>query len=217
MTEQQIENVAEQAEALGYRGTDASAVISLAEYGFLARKATPFVDGSEDSWDVLVYVPEGYPGGPGFKFVSLDATEYDLWDISDELHELRYPGSYVDEPSSAEKTLKLLRCYHDPDAEAKASEARAVLAYEADLIRSHMSRSRPIPPHLTDQVHVAEFASKHQDPVVLLTQEREAGSERRRKTARTLLHSVERKWRKVAMQHGVCIPGEPIEEWEYRF
>jgi hypothetical protein len=215
MNAEQMTAVADAAEALGYEGTDASVLISLAEYGFVARKGTPFVEGSAgDNWDVLIYVPSGYPGGAGFKFVGFDG-DADLWDITDELHELRQPNGFA--ASSAAETLVNLRCYHDPNAEASADEARAVLEYAADMIGAHQSGHAPIPPHLTDRYTVAQYAANHRDPVVLLTREAECNCERRRTTAKGLLSTIEDRWRKIPTQHGVGGPRRPKTDWEYSF
>lgn len=223
MTEQEMTRVAEAAEAVGYKGTGASALISLAEYGFLAREGTPYVERIEDSetgrWDVLIAVPEGYPGGPGFKFAGLDRDEYPTrHDVADRVHELRHPQNYADEPDSADRTIELLRAFHDPNAEATAPEARAILAAKAKTIRKHISGHRPVMPHMTDVLHVAEYASEHQDPVVLLNREQGKGSERRTKTANELLSLIAENWRKMAAGHsGYAVPDEPKTEWEYRF
>ena len=215
ITAEDMETVAERADDLGYEGTDASPVISLAEYGFLARKGTPYLSNADD-WDVLFHVPAGHPAGPGFAFGSFDGEECaDRFDIGRRLHELRQ--DLYHEADNAGHTVKALRCYHDPDGEPKAAEARAVLQYRAETIRAHMSHNRPLGPHMTDLLYLAEYAGNHQDPVILLHEEKDSNAERRRKTARRLLHSIEDKWRKVVMQHGVCIPGEPVEEWKYSF
>jgi hypothetical protein len=106
-----VETVARVAAELGFEGTDVTPEIALGEYGFMARKGTEYV--SDGRWDVLLLVPAGVPGGPGFKFVGLDADEHPTRHaIQNTTHELLRPLSYVDEPHGAEKTVELLHEYH---------------------------------------------------------------------------------------------------------
>jgi len=216
ISQNEMEAVAEAAEEIGYSGTDASAVISLAEHGFLARTGTPYVDGDSDTWDVLIHVQENQLLDAGFIFATMDAEENDLFDVSDELHELRQNLRH--EAKSAEQALKLLRKYHDPEAEARASEARAILRAKADSMRAHITGDTPPYPHMTDVIVVAEYAAKHRDPRVVLECEKGSGSERRERTVRKLQDLIERKWRSVGFDYGgTYSPDEPKHEWTYSF
>jgi len=216
ISQDEMEAVAEAAEEIGYSGTDASAVISLAEYGFLARTGTPYVDGDSDTWDVLFHVPEGDIRGPGFEFASIDAEENNLFDVSDKLHELQ--NTLRSEANGAKQALKLLRKYHDPEAEARASEARAILRAKADNMRAHITGNTPPYPHMTDVMIVAEYAAEHQDPRVVLEDEKGSGSERRARTVRKLQDLIERKWRSVGFDYGGSYsPDEPKHHWTYSF
>jgi len=216
ISQDKMETVAEAAEKIGYSGTDASAVISLAEYGFLARTSTPYVDGDPDTWDVLFHVQENQLLDAGFIFATVDAEENDLFDVSEELHELRQNLRH--KSHSAERTLKLLRKYHDPEAEAKASEARAILRAKANAMRAHISGHISPRPHITDVVVIAEYAAEHQDPRVVLEDEKGSGSERRERTVRKLQDLIKRKWRSVGFDYGgPYSPDEPKHSWTYSF
>lgn len=136
VTESTVERVAEEAESLGFRGTDASPTISLGEYKFLAKK-----DEGRGEWKVLFRVPDWAPGGPGFKFFTVDTFEIGDWienkahlqtfghDSPEsykrevpEIHQLSdyirnwmspaQPMHYVDEPMGANETINALHKHH---------------------------------------------------------------------------------------------------------
>lgn len=133
-TVERVANVA--AEECGFRGTDATPVIALGEYNFLAKK-----DDGRGAWTVLFRVPEWAPGGPGFKFLTVHTQEIGDWienraslslfgaDSPDEyirstpeIHQLsdylrhaispHTPGHYFDEPMGADQTVNALREHH---------------------------------------------------------------------------------------------------------
>lgn len=225
LSEEDIERVADAAAEIGYEGTDATPLIALGEYGFMARKGTPFVeDSARESWDVLVHVPnDGYPGGPGFKFGSFDPVYISEWEEEDaplfvfgyddvdtyvsetpnihrlanyiDHHNVRYPRSYVDEPHGPDATIELLRCYHDPDAEPTPGEARRILKDKAEQLASR----EPVPPHMTDQHYLAEFTSLHEDPLSVLRAATESNSDRRTRGGERLLDDVMSNWQSVPM------------------
>jgi hypothetical protein len=137
VTESTVERVANvAAEECGFRGTDATPLIALGEYHFLAKK-----DDGRGSWKVLFRVPEWAPGGPGFKFLTVDTHEVGDWienratlslfghnspeqykRNTPEIHQLRdylqhaisphTPGHYFDEPMGANDAVEALRKHH---------------------------------------------------------------------------------------------------------
>ncbi|AUO79143.1 hypothetical protein [Salinibacter phage M8CRM-1] len=134
MQESALAFISNLAANLGFVGTDASPLISLAEYDFLAKQK------SADEYTVLLNVPETYPGGPGFKFFTVTESDFNdfafneaplnalgfetpeeylgatspLFLISDLIRHRNYfsPMSYADSPISVQRTADALRKYH---------------------------------------------------------------------------------------------------------
>jgi hypothetical protein len=74
VTQTTVERVAEKADELGFQGIDETPAIALGEYNFLAKW-----DENEKEWTVLFRVPDWAPGGPGFKFFTVEYSDVREW------------------------------------------------------------------------------------------------------------------------------------------
>lgn len=73
-TVETVKRVAQKAADLGFQGTDATPEIALGEYRFLAKWHE-----REEEWTVLFRVPDWAPGGPGFKFFTVEYSDVREW------------------------------------------------------------------------------------------------------------------------------------------